>query len=509
MFILIKIIEDMTILKAKVKNLGLDSGRNPIVYLHKNSEIIKAEGFLPLSRLRITTDKNETVVATLHLTDEDTLVGKDEIGFSIKTSKILTVKNGVAVEVKHLEPLHSFNVIKEKLRGKPFTEEGILSVLQDVVQNKYTDLHMSCLCSATEGNQLSEDEIYYMAKAMINTGNRLKWDDEIVVDKHCIGGVPGNRTTMLTIPIVAEFGLTIPKTSSRAITSPSGTADTMEVLTNVDITTDKMKDIVAKAGGCMIWGGGVDLNPSDDIIIKVKKDLDLDSKAQMLASIVSKKVAAGSTHILIDIPYGPSAKCKDKKTANELARDFETLGKKLGVIIKVEATDGTQPIGNGVGPALEAKDVMAVLRNDPKAPQDLVKKTIYLAGKVIEFSPKVKAGEGAKIAEEILKSGRALKRFELICEAQGGMKKIPTAEFTQDILAEKAGTVVEFENKYLSNLAKLAGCPTHKSSGVYLYKHLNDKVQKGEVLYTIHAESKGELELAVKFTKEVEIIKIK
>ncbi len=490
----------------KTKILNLDSGREPIILLNKNSDLVKEEGFSPLARVKIF-NNNKYTYATLYLTENE--VENDEVGLSKKVQNKLNANDGEEFDIKHMEPLLSFSTVREKLRGKPFTEEGIYNVIKDVVDGKYTDMHMSCLCSATEGTQLSNEEIAYFAKAMTNTGEVIKWDYDIVVDKHCIGGIPGNRTTPPAIAIVAEYGLHIPKTSSRAITSPAGTADTMEVLTNIMVPTEKIKEIIDKVGGCLVWGGAVDLNPSDDIIINVKKDLDLDSKGQMLASILSKKVAAGSTHILIDVPYGPSAKTKTLESAQQLKDDFENLGKKLGVTVLVNISDGVQPIGNGVGPALEAKDIVKVLKNEPDAPKDLLEKTIYLSGLIIEFDPKVKKGEGEKIAREILESGRAWERFKKICEAQGGMKEIPEAKLSYDIVANKDGIVYEFDNRKLSQLAKLAGCPSQWAAGVYLYKHLNDAVKKGEKLYTIYSNSQGELDLAKSLAEEVEIVKVK
>lgn len=491
----------------KTKNLGIDCGRTPVVFLNKNSETVKSEGFRPLIQVRISNEK-KSIIGILNFI-EGNLLNDSEIGLSKKANEILKPEENENFEIKHMEPLLSFGAIRDKLRGKPFTEEGIFNVIKDVVNGKYTDMHMACLCSATEGEQLSDDEIAYLAKAMTNTGETVKWDYDIVVDKHCIGGIPGNRTTPIAIPIIAEFGLHIPKTSSNAITSASGTAEVMNVLTEVNIDTKSMKKIVDDVNGCVVWGGGVDLNPSDDIIITVKKDLDLDSRGQMLASILSKKIAAGSTHILIDIPYGPSAKTKTLETATSLKRDFETLGKKLGAHVYVNISNGTQPVGRGVGPALEAQDVVDVLQNKTEGLEDLKEKAIHLSGLILEFSPKVKEGEGEKIARKLLESGKAWERFQKICEAQGGMKQIPTAKLQYDVLAKKDGIVYEFDNRKLAYLAKLAGAPLKPAAGVYIYKHLDEKVKKGEKLYTIHADSQGELDLAIQLAKEIEIIKVK
>ncbi|MDR2760310.1 MAG: thymidine phosphorylase family protein [Rickettsiales bacterium] len=494
-------------MKLKVKNIGIDSGREPTAYLNGNSEIVKYKGFSPLARVKIYNDKTYSY-ATLNLVEKSDLVGENEIGVSHMVMYNLKAQNGDEFEIEYIEPLLSFTHIRRKLRGKPFTQDGIMEVLADVVIGKYTDMHMACLCAATEGDQLSGEEVAYLTEAMIKSGGVINWGKDIVVDKHCIGGIPGNRTTPISIAIVAEYGLYIPKTSSRAITSAAGTADVMEVFTNVVVSSNRMREIVEKVGGCLVWGGGVDLNPSDDIIINVKKDLNLDSKGQMLASIISKKVAAGSTHILIDIPYGPSAKVKTEAEAEELKRDFESLGGRLGVKVVVDLTDGSQPIGNGIGPALEAADIVKVLKNEKDAPRDLMEKSIYLSGIVIEFDPKVKKGDGEKIAKEILESGRAWERFVKICEAQGGMKKIPTAKLSYDVLAKKNGAVREFDNKKLSHMAKLAGCPGQPAAGVFLYKHVGDRVTNGEKLFTIYSDSQGEMDLAIQLATEFDIMKV-
>jgi thymidine phosphorylase len=491
-----------------VKVLGLHTGSRNVIFVNKNSPTVIKEGFEVMTRV-VLGNGEKVIYGTLYFSDD--LVDSGTIGITKRVAKKLNVKNGDRITIKHMEPLKSFNLIRDKLRGKPFTKDGVFEIIKDVVDGKYTDMHMACLCSATEGEQLSDEEIEYLSRAMIGTGKVLKWDYDIVVDKHCIGGIPGNRTTPPVIAIVAEYGLHIPKTSSRAITSPAGTADVMEVLTNIMVPVEEIKKIVSSQNGCLVWGGAVELNPSDDIIINVKKYLGFDSRGQMLASIISKKVAAGSTHILIDIPYGPSAKTKTMQSAKSLKRDFEGLGNRLGVKVLVNLSDGSQPVGNGIGPALEARDIVSVLKNEKDAPQDLREKVLHLAGIILEFDSKVGKDEGRKIAEEILNSGRAWERFKKICEAQNGgkMKEIPVAKFTYDVVSKVSGVVDSFDNHKLSQLARLAGCPSQWAAGVYLYKHVGDKVKADEKIYTIHSNSPGELEMAKNLAEESEIISIK
>jgi hypothetical protein len=247
---------------------------------------------------------------------------------------------------------------------------------------------------------------------MIEAGRRLDWQQAVrggpVVDKHCIGGIPGNRTSMLVVPIVTAHGMLCPKTSSRAITSPAGTADTMEVLAEVELPFERLKQIVRSTNGCLAWGGTAGLSPADDILISVERPLGIDSPGQMVASILSKKIAAGSTHLVLDIPVGPTAKVRSMPAAHRLRKLFEFVAGTLNLNLEVMITDGSQPVGNGIGPVLEARDVMRVLHNDPSAPADLREKSLRLAGRVIEFDPDVRGGEGWRIARDVLESGRAL-----------------------------------------------------------------------------------------------------
>src|SRR5690606_20998530 len=241
----------------------------------------------------------------------------------------------------------------------------------------------------------------------------------MVVDKHCIGGIPGNRTSMLVVPIVAAHGMLIPKTSSRAITSPAWTAETMELLADVDFPPRKLHDIVRRERGCLGWGGNAQLAPVDDVLISVERPLGIDAMGQMVASILAKKLAAGSTHLLIDIPVGPSAKIRRMRQALMLRKLFEYVGGQLGIHLEVIITDGLQPVGRGVGPVLEARDVMQVLECRPEALSVLRQKALRVAGRVLEFDPDVRGGDGFTIARDILDSGRALAKMKDIIAAQG------------------------------------------------------------------------------------------
>ena len=411
------------------------------------------------------------------------------------------------LSIKYENKPKSVFFIKKKLRGEKLDYNEIHQIVKDIVDNKLTDIELTYFVASTYIHELTIKETVYLTNAVINTGKTLKLNKYPIVDKHCIGGVAGNRTTMVVVPILAAAGLTIPKTSSRSITSPAGTADTMEVMCNVSFTLEELKKIVLKTNGCLVWGGAVNLAPADDKIIRVEHPVSLDPVGQLLASILAKKKSVSATHLLIDIPVGKGAKIEKKSEAEELKRRFELIGKKLGFVMKVVLTDGRQPIGNGIGPGLEAIDVLKVLMNEKDAPQDLREKSIKMAGELLELAKKVKKGYGYKMAKDIIDSGMAYKKMVEIIKTQGGKitepNKIKLAKLRLDIKAEQHGTIREINGKIISKIAKIAGAPQDKGAGLYLNVHVGDKVNKDSILYTIYSENNEKLEYAKDLVKDL------
>ncbi len=337
------------------------------------------------------------------------------------------------------------------------------------------------------------DETTALTRAMIAVGDRLVWPTRPIADKHCIGGLPGNRTTPIVVAIVAACGVTMPKTSSRAITSPAGTADTMETLAPVDLDVVSMRRVVEREGGCIVWGGAVQLSPADDILIRVERLLDLDSEGQLVASVLSKKAAAGATHLVLDLPVGPTAKLRSREAAQALSDMLVAVAASLCIETSVVLSDGMQPVGRGIGPALEARDVLAVLRREAGAPQDLAERAIALAGALLELAGAAASGTGQAAAAAVLADGRAWRKFQAICEAQGGMRTPPVARWRHPVTAERPGRVLGIDNRRIARIAKLAGAPEAKAAGLELQVRVGDPVIVGAPLFTIHAESPGEL----------------
>ncbi len=491
-----------------LRKTGIDTYREAVVYLRVDDPVCISEGFETQARVQINSF-NKSIIATLNKINSD-LLDPGEIGLSEYAWNLLGGKDGDFVTISHPRPINSMSFVRSKIYGNKLTRSELKEILGDITSGRYSDIQIASFLTACSSSNLDLDEIRELTEEMVEVGEKIKWKSDFVVDKHCVGGLAGNRTTPIVVPIVSEFGLLMPKTSSRSITSPAGTADTMEVFTQVNLTVSQMKKVVEKENGCLVWGGAVALSPADDILIRVERVLDLDSEGQLVASVLSKKIAAGSSHVLIDIPVGVSAKVRSRKKANLLKNFFEKVGDALGLKIHVYFSDGSQPVGNGIGPALEARDVLSVLSLKTDAPKDLRDRALTIAGKILEFSDKVKKGEGIKIASDILQSGKALKKFEAICRAQGGLKDIPQSKYQSPYLAKRSGIVTAIDNRRISRVAKLAGAPIDKVAGVDLHVSIGSKISIGMPLFTIHGGSKGELNYALAYLHERnEIISIR
>ncbi len=488
---------DLHTAKLKLVRLAIDTYHENVAYLHRDCEIYRAEGFQALSKVKVCGDSRR-ILAVLNVVDDAAIVALDELALSEEAFDHLGLSEGQWVTVDHAQPPASMDAVRRKIAGRRLNQQDYRSIVQDITESRYSKTEISAFLVASGQTDMDRDEVLYLTQAMLDSGERLNWDEPQVVDKHCIGGIPGNRTSMLVVPIVAAHGMLIPKTSSRAITSPAGTADTMEVLANVEINIGKLHDIVRKQRGCMIWGGTARLSPADDILISVERPLGIDSQGQMVASILSKKLAAGSTHLLIDIPVGATAKIRHMREAQRLRKLFEYVGDQLDIQLEVVITDGRQPVGNGIGPALEARDVMQVLQNDPLAPNDLRQKALWLAGRVLEFDPDVRGGHGFAMARDILDCGRALEKMNAIIAAQGVQtNRYPLGQLAHDILAPANGVVTAIDNFQMARIARFAGAPMDKGAGVDLFKKLGEPVEKDEPLYRLYAEFPSDFKFAL------------
>ncbi|MFP4597778.1 MAG: thymidine phosphorylase family protein [Persicimonas sp.] len=488
----------------RLRRLGIETYQEAVVYMQEDCALCRSEGFDAQSRVEVTVGERSTI-ATLHIVSKGSamasLLAHDEAGLSEATWRHLGEPDGERAKFTHPRSVESLSYVRHKIYGGELDEAQLLAVIRDVVAGRYADVHLAAFVAACAGRRMNVDETVGLTRAMIEIGERLSWKTTPVVDKHCVGGLPGNRTTPLVVAIVAACGLTMPKTSSRAITSPAGTADTMEMLAPVDLSLDQIREVVDKEGGCVAWGGTVRLSPADDMLIRIERALDVDSTSQLVASVLSKKAAAGSSHVLIDMPVGPTAKVRSPAAADRLQAMMEAVAAQIGLDLTVVQTDGTQPVGRGIGPALEARDVLAVLQNADDAPADLRARAVLLAGRLLEAGGLAEASSGAQLAEQILSDGRAWRKFQAICQAQGGMRTPPTAAHRFAVKAPRAGTVRRVDNRQLSRVAKLAGAPDAPAAGLEFLAPVGTRIERGEPLFILHAETPGEMQYALEYVE--------
>ncbi|TVQ71236.1 MAG: thymidine phosphorylase family protein [Oceanospirillales bacterium] len=485
----------------RARRMGIDTHHEPTLYLRAESPVCRSEGFESLSRILATSHGDKSIVASLNIITSD-LIADDEVGFSEAAWRRLKIEPDAPVWLSHPRPVQSLSHVRSKVYGHTLDQDQFKEIINDIVAGQYAEVHLAAFITACGDEKLNDDEITSLTRAMVESGSRIDWQLPVVLDKHCVGGLPGNRTTPIVISILTACGITIPKTSSRAITSPAGTADTMETLTEVSLSLEEMRKVVGQVGGCLAWGGSVKLSPADDLLIQVERALDIDSEGQLIASVLSKKIAAGATHVLIDIPVGPTAKVRSQEAAEKLAASFRSVAEQLNLNIRILFTDGSQPVGRGIGPALEARDILAVLQNQPDAPNDLRDRAALIAGEMLEMVQEMKPGEGKATALKVLESGAAWNKFMAICAAQGGMKSPPIAPYRYALICKQDGIISNIDNRKLSKVAKLAGAPADPAAGVEMHVHLQQLVTKGTPLMTIHAESVGELNYAVDYLSE-------
>lgn len=487
----------------KLRRIHIDTLSEHVVFIHERAVEEGSLGFRPLDRVRVWNaqpepDGTHEITGILNFC-RDELLAADEIGLSEIAFRDLGLPEGTQVRAAHSPAPRSLDLVRTKLSGQRLDTAQFEAILGDVVAHRYSKVELSMFVLACALRSLDLDELASLTKAMVNTGTALHFDRQPILDKHCVGGVPGNRTTLIVVPVLAALGLTVPKTSSRAITSPAGTADTMGVLAEVALNSDQLYRVIEKAGACIAWGGNLSLAPADDILITVERPMEIDTEAQMVASILSKKKTGGASHALLDIPVGPTAKIRTFEQAQHLAELFRSVAAVIELNVDIAVTEARGPIGWGIGPRLEALDALAVLRRERGASVDLREKSLYLAARILELAACVPAGQGYRTAVEALDSGAAEQAFERIVDAQGRKKLPPAAPFRAPYLSPADGRIRAIHCWHMARVAKQAGAPANVSAGVKLFRTVGDVVRKGEPLFEVHAQSQTQLEFALAY----------
>jgi len=402
----------------------------------------------------------------------------------------------------------ALKAIQKKLVGKTLNYKEIYAIMDEISNDRLGDILTTYFAASGYSKGFSYDEIYYLTKAMVETGERLHFKG-IVADKHSIGGLPGTRATMIIVPIIASAGFTIPKSSSRAITTPAGTADSMECLSSVTFDEKQIYEIVEKTNACIVWGGSFKIAPADDEIIHVEEPLALESFDKILVSVMAKKIAFGSNHVVIDIPYGITMKVHHKEDAEQLANKFKYIAKKFDIKLEAILSHSHQPAGHGIGPLLEAADALKVLEQTPDRPIALERRSVELSGQLLtlcleDASEEIQNTFKSKYetthawAQDILTSGTAHKKMMQIIEAQKGDPTITSVKLhagpkTTSINSDKTGIIKSVNNNNISIIAKVLGAPQDHRAGLFLHKRVDDKVTNNELIFDMYSETEHRL----------------
>ncbi len=498
----------MLTFQLRTKFIDVQTGDELAVYLHRKDA--RGHGIQDKDRLILSWHSGSPTVVSVNLTS--TLISPGQIGLCQDFKKRTDMKNDELAKIQLLGTPESVKYIAKRLQGKELSYEESKAVMTDIVNYQLDDAVIAFYLSKVFFSDISDKELYHLTRAMVETGEQFDFGKKLIVDKHSTGGLAGNRITPIIVSIISALGLTMPKTSSRAVTSPAGTADAFEVLAPVSFSPKEVKQLLAKNNAFIIWGAD-GIAPADDRIIEIANELPVEPFAKLVTSIMAKKVAMGIKCLIIDIPINPTAKVKSLEEAREIEKLFLNLARLFKMKIKVVFYASFGPVGRGIGPALEARDVLRVMQQKENRPFDLQKKAVYYCSELLKLAGKAKGSEANKKALECLTSGRAWEQMQKIIKAQGGNPKIDSesikiGDMVYEVKADESGVIQTIDNKALGWVNRSLGNPTIQQAGTYLNRLAGESVEKGDTLFTIYATSQSRLDFALEALKKNKIYHI-
>jgi AMP phosphorylase len=457
-------------------------------------------GVMNGDRVQVINPKNGISVAAAVETTS-TIIPQGTLGIYRITNERLHLEDGADIEIREAGRPASLDFIKKKMDGGKLTKEETLTIIKDVVSDDISSAELTAFITASYIHPFDMDEIEHLTRSMVETGEQIKFASKPIVDKHSIGGVPGNKISFLVVPIIAASGLKIPKTSSRAITGAGGTADLMEVLAFVEFSASEVQRMTEKIGGCIVWGGATNIAPADDRIIVQEYPFKIDARGQMLASVMAKKFAVGANLVVIDIPVGLDTKVATMQEGRKMAREFIELGERLGMKVECALTYGDIPVGRSIGPNLEVIEALRVLEGAAE-PNSFIQKSLSLAGIALEMAGKAPRGGGVAAAQDLLTRGKALEKFRQMIEIQGGDPTVKSSDIAPGehqyvVNSPASGYVIEMHNKSIISLARTAGAPHDRGAGILLHAKKGNLVKAGQPLFTIFADRSWRLQNAI------------
>ena len=483
-----------------LKHIPVCSFDENIAYLNKDCSIYKIDNISSLTRVEIHGGKN-SVYAFLQLVEGNKIVKPNELGLNSEAFEKVGSPEGTKVSLSLATPAPSLSAVRRKVLGNVLSAKDYAAIVSDIANNRYSNADIAAFLVAV-GSFFTPSEIVDFTEALSDT-KILEWErEDIVVDYACIDEPIGGKADLLVAAIVAAYGLPMPKIVFPRSIIGSSLINTMKVFADVDLDLDDFKRQVWEKRAAIVSADKLDICLADKIITQVERQSGIYTMERNVASMIANKIAAGVTHLLVDIPVGARAKIKNTSEAMRLRKLIEYVCDICNVRVDIAVTDGSEPLGYGVGAVLEARDIMKVLKNEDDAPDDLKEKSLFLAGRILEFDDKLRGGQGYLVAKELLRTGKALEAWEQIVSAQGEKDPEALGHLTRDVVAVKAGKVKRINANLMNKIAVLAGAGQYLGAGVEMFRKCGDSVASGDVLYRIYSCNSNDFSLALNMLED-------
>ncbi len=405
--------------------------------------------------------------------------------------------------------MRMYDIILKKRNGNPLTDDEIRFVIENYVSGNIPDYQVSALMMAIYFRGMDERETVTLTMEMAKSGNMLDLSQfgKLTVDKHSTGGV-GDKTTLVVTPILAALGAKVAKMSGRGLGHTGGTVDKLESIIGFNTTISK-EDFISQVNkvGVAVIGQSENIAPADKKIYALRDvTATVDNISLIASSIMSKKIAAGSHSIVLDVKIGSGAFMKSLDDARKLAETMVSIGKGCKRNICAIITNMDIPLGLCIGNSLEVEESIEVLRG--KGEKDLTEICITLASKMAELSLGYSMDESREKVKEVLYSGKALEKFEEWIIAQGADEKLvkrnsflPKSEYSFDIISKKDAYICSMNTEKIGICASIAGAGRESkkdtidlSAGIRLYAKTGNYVKAGDKLATIYTKKIEEKE---------------
>jgi pyrimidine-nucleoside phosphorylase len=400
--------------------------------------------------------------------------------------------------------VHAVELIERKRNGEEIPAAELRELVAAYARDEIPDYQAAAFLMAVWFRGLTPAETYALTDAMVASGERVDLAARLgrrVVDKHSTGGV-GDKITIAVGPVVAACGVPFGKMSGRGLGHTGGTLDKLESIPGfrVELTTDELVEQTRKIG-IAVAGQTADLVPADKKLYALRDvTATIDQVSLIAASIMSKKIAAGASAVVLDVKVGEGAFMRTVEEARELAREMRALGEQAGLDVVCVLTDMDQPLGHAVGNALEVREAWQTLSG--RGPADLRELIVDSAAQLLALSDlDVDEEEGRRRAESALEDGSALRAYDRWVRAQGGdpdPARLPIAPFVRSVEAPQDGYVRELRAREIAITAmelgagrEVAGEPIDHSVGVVCHAKRGDRVERGEPLAEIHARDEA------------------